>query len=114
MATSWRAGGASDELGAVAEALCRADDLTSLPPLPPEGAAPEGSALLPDEDQPVRARLGVALQMPAGLPAEERGKKLDRLHSLLAPARTQGTANTVVISAIGGATGIGKTALSVH
>ncbi|MFD4525257.1 BTAD domain-containing putative transcriptional regulator [Streptomyces sp. NPDC058470] len=57
--------------------------------------------------------------IPAELPHDTPGfagrtGELDRLHSLLAPAPAQGTANTVVISAIGGAAGIGKTALAVH
>ena len=56
------------------EALRHADDLTGLPPLPAEGAAPEGRPLVPHEEQPVKARLGVRLQVPAELPAEERGK----------------------------------------
>lgn len=38
-----------------------------------EGRAAEGAVLPTDEDQPVRARLGVVLQVPAELPAEERG-----------------------------------------
>ncbi|WP_308311179.1 hypothetical protein, partial [Streptomyces sp. GbtcB6] len=56
--------------------------------------------------------------VPAELPHDTPGfagrtGELGRLHSLLAPAGAPGTANTVVISAIGGAAGIGKTALAV-
>ncbi|MFI8791954.1 BTAD domain-containing putative transcriptional regulator [Streptomyces sp. NPDC055105] len=57
--------------------------------------------------------------VPAELPHDTpgfagRAGELDRLHALLPPAQEQGAAHTVVISAIGGAAGIGKTALAVH
>ncbi|MEV0909136.1 NB-ARC domain-containing protein [Streptomyces hokutonensis] len=57
--------------------------------------------------------------VPAELPHDTPGfagrtGELDRLHSLLAPEQDQGPTNTVVISAIGGSAGIGKTALAVH
>ncbi|MDQ1068682.1 AfsR/SARP family transcriptional regulator [Streptomyces canus] len=57
--------------------------------------------------------------VPAELPHDTpgfagRSGELERLHSLLAPPRAPGPANAVVISAIGGAAGIGKTALAVH
>lgn len=52
-----------------AKALGHADDLTRLAPLPAKGIAPEGCPLLPHEQQPVRARLGVRRQVPTKLPA---------------------------------------------
>ncbi|MFI5549051.1 BTAD domain-containing putative transcriptional regulator [Streptomyces sp. NPDC051738] len=59
--------------------------------------------------------------VPAELPHDAAGfagrtGELARLHALLPPEQEQnhGAANTVVISAIGGAAGIGKTALAVH
>ncbi|MER7196181.1 BTAD domain-containing putative transcriptional regulator [Streptomyces sp. CB01635] len=57
--------------------------------------------------------------VPAELPHNAAGfvgrtGELIRLHALFPPAQEQGPANTVVISAIGGAAGIGKTALAVH
>jgi DNA-binding SARP family transcriptional activator len=90
-----------EELRRVHEAVLHQDDAFLLRPPPPVLSAP-------------RERV-----VPAELPHDTPGfagrtGELDRLHSLLAPARTQGTANTVVISAIGGAAGIGKTALAVH
>ncbi|WP_326585776.1 AfsR/SARP family transcriptional regulator [Streptomyces sp. NBC_00481] len=56
---------------------------------------------------------------PAELPHDAAGfagraEELALLHGLLPPEQGQGPANTVVISAIGGAAGIGKTALAVH
>ncbi|MFF3951541.1 BTAD domain-containing putative transcriptional regulator [Streptomyces sp. NPDC001902] len=58
-------------------------------------------------------------RVPAELPHDARGfsgrsDELAQLHALLPSAQGQGPANTVVISAIGGAAGIGKTALAVH
>lgn len=90
-----------EELRRVHEAVLHQDDAFLLRPPPSALSAPRGSAV------------------PAELPHDTPGfagrtGELDRLHSLLAPARAQGTANTVVISAIGGAAGIGKTALAVH
>ncbi|WP_406218254.1 AfsR/SARP family transcriptional regulator [Streptomyces canus] len=90
-----------EELRRVHEAVLHQDDAFLLRPPPPVLSAPRERAV------------------PAELPHDTAGfagrtGELDRLHSLLAPARTQGTANTVVISAIGGAAGIGKTALAVH
>lgn len=57
--------------------------------------------------------------VPAELPHNAAGfvgrtGELIRLHALFPPEQEQGPANTVVISAIGGAAGIGKTALAVH
>ncbi|MET7861473.1 BTAD domain-containing putative transcriptional regulator [Streptomyces sp. NPDC005318] len=90
-----------EELRRVHEAVLHQDDALLLRPPPPVISTPRESAV------------------PAELPHDTPGfagrtGELDRLHSLLAPARVQGTANTVVISAIGGAAGIGKTALAVH
>lgn len=90
-----------EELRRVHEAVLHQDDAFLLRPPPPVLSTPRESAV------------------PAELPHDTPGfagrtGELDRLHSLLAPARAQGTSNTVVISAIGGAAGIGKTALAVH
>ncbi|MFA3843528.1 AfsR/SARP family transcriptional regulator [Streptomyces aureus] len=57
--------------------------------------------------------------VPAELPHDAPGfagrtGELARLHALLPSEKELGAANTVVISAIGGAAGIGKTALAVH
>ncbi|MFC9454348.1 BTAD domain-containing putative transcriptional regulator [Streptomyces sp. NPDC056983] len=57
--------------------------------------------------------------VPAELPHDASGfvgrtGELIQLHTLFPPEQEQGPANTVVISAIGGAAGIGKTALAVH
>ncbi|MFC9528952.1 BTAD domain-containing putative transcriptional regulator [Streptomyces sp. NPDC056975] len=57
--------------------------------------------------------------VPAELPHDAPGfagrtGELARLHALLPPEQELAAANTVVISAIGGAAGIGKTALAVH
>ncbi|MDV7220134.1 AfsR/SARP family transcriptional regulator [Streptomyces prunicolor] len=85
-----------EELRRVHEAVLHQDDAFLLRPPPSrESAVP---AELPHDTPGFAGRTG----------------ELDRLHSLLVPARAQGTANTVVISAIGGAAGIGKTALAVH
>ncbi|MFE2839636.1 BTAD domain-containing putative transcriptional regulator [Streptomyces mirabilis] len=85
-----------EELRRVHEAVLRQDDVFLLRPPPSRESA-----------------------VPAELPHDTPGfagrtDELDRLHSLLAPVRAHGTANTVVISAIGGTAGIGKTALAVH
>jgi DNA-binding SARP family transcriptional activator len=85
-----------EELRRVHKAVLHQDDAFLLRPPPSrESAVP---AELPNDTPGFAGRTG----------------ELDRLHSLLVPARAQGTANTVVISAIGGAAGIGKTALAVH
>ncbi|MEV0414328.1 AfsR/SARP family transcriptional regulator [Streptomyces sp. NPDC050448] len=63
---------------------------------------------------------GSAPPVPAELPHDASGfagrtGELTRLHALLPPTQGQGgPAGTVVVSAIGGAAGIGKTALAVH
>ncbi|MDQ0910847.1 DNA-binding SARP family transcriptional activator [Streptomyces canus] len=87
-----------EELRRVYEAVLRQDDAFLLPPPP----------------APLGTRDGI---VPAELPHDTpgfagRGSELARLHALLPIDR--GPANTVVISAIGGAAGIGKTALAVH
>ncbi|MFD5124518.1 BTAD domain-containing putative transcriptional regulator [Streptomyces sp. NPDC058385] len=90
-----------EELRRVHDAVLHQDSAFLLRPSPSVLSAPRESAV------------------PAELPHDTPGfagrtGEIDRLHSLLAPARVQGAANTVVISAIGGAAGIGKTALAVH
>ncbi|MFE5003934.1 BTAD domain-containing putative transcriptional regulator [Streptomyces sp. NPDC056696] len=90
-----------EELRRVHDAVLHHDGAFLLRPSPSALSAPRESAVpaeLPHDTPGFAGRVG----------------ELDRLHSLLAPARVQGTANTVVISAIGGAAGIGKTALAVH
>ncbi|MGX1676348.1 BTAD domain-containing putative transcriptional regulator [Streptomyces sp. NPDC055400] len=67
---------------------------------------------------PTRSMLresAVAAELPHDAPGfAGRTGELARLHALLPPEQERGAANTVVISAIGGAAGIGKTALAVH
>ncbi|MFD3927150.1 BTAD domain-containing putative transcriptional regulator [Streptomyces sp. NPDC058614] len=88
-----------EELRRVHEAVLHHDDAFLL--RPPSPAFPRESV--------------VPAELPHDTPGfAGRSGELDRLHALLAPARAPGTANTVVISAIGGAAGIGKTALAVH
>ncbi|WP_405471461.1 AfsR/SARP family transcriptional regulator [Streptomyces canus] len=90
-----------EELRRVHEAVLHQDDAFLLRPPPSVLSTPRERAM--------------SAELPHDTPGfAGRTGELDRLHSLLAPARTPGTANTVVISAIGGAAGIGKTALAVH
>lgn len=90
-----------EELRRVHEAVLHHDDTFLLRP---------PSSVLPTPRESV-----VPAELPHDTPGfAGRSGELDRLHSLLEPARAPGTANTVVISAIGGAAGIGKTALAVH
>ncbi|WP_371598812.1 BTAD domain-containing putative transcriptional regulator [Streptomyces sp. NBC_00564] len=90
-----------EELRRVHEAVLHHDDAFLLRP---------PSSVLPAPRESV-----VPAELPHDTPGfAGRSGELDRLHSLLEPARAPGTANTVVISAIGGAAGIGKTALAVH
>ncbi|MEU6201245.1 BTAD domain-containing putative transcriptional regulator [Streptomyces sp. NPDC047061] len=90
-----------EELRRVHEAVLRQDDTFLLRPPP--------SVL------PASRKSTVPAELPHDTPGfAGRSGELDRLHSLLAPAGAHGTAKTVVISAIGGAAGIGKTALAVH
>ncbi|WP_406458034.1 winged helix-turn-helix domain-containing protein [Streptomyces sp. NBC_01622] len=90
-----------EELRRVHEAVLHQDDAFLLRPSPSVLSTPRESAV------------------PAELPHDTAGfagrtGELARLHALLSPAREGEAANTVVISAIGGAAGIGKTALAVH
>ncbi|MGW1758988.1 AfsR/SARP family transcriptional regulator [Streptomyces mirabilis] len=96
-----------EELRRVYEAVLRQDDARLLGPAapvartlshPPRDSAPSAPAELP------HGAAGFA----------GRTEELAQLHALLPTERSQGAANTVVISAIGGAAGIGKTALAVH
>ncbi|GGQ08268.1 SARP family transcriptional regulator [Streptomyces griseomycini] len=90
-----------EELRRVHEAVLRQDDAFLLPP-PPAPSRP-GAGVVPAE-------------LPHDVPGfAGRTAELARLRTLLPPERDPGDpANTVVISAIGGAAGIGKTALAVH
>ncbi|KKD05543.1 regulator [Streptomyces sp. WM6386] len=95
-----------EELRRVYEAVLRQDDAHLLRPADPPAQTPS------------KPRDG-AVPAPAELPHDAAGfagrtDELARLHTLLPPESGPGTANTVVISAIGGAAGIGKTALAVH
>jgi DNA-binding SARP family transcriptional activator len=90
------------ELRRVHEAVLHQDDTYLLPPAPPPPKPYESTS-----------------PAPAELPHDAAGfagrtGELARLHALLVPEQDQRPANTVVISAIGGAAGIGKTALAVH
>ncbi|GAB2988596.1 BTAD domain-containing putative transcriptional regulator [Streptomyces pseudoechinosporeus] len=127
-----------EELRRVYEAVLRQDDTCLLAPAaPPEqtlsqlvlrnnapAAAPPMRAGSPGRSShrsghPPRDSAPPAPPPPAELPHDAAGfagrtEELARLHALLPPEPGPGPANTVVISAIGGAAGIGKTALAVH
>ncbi|MFF7603540.1 AfsR/SARP family transcriptional regulator [Streptomyces mirabilis] len=95
-----------EELRRVYEAVLHQDDTFLL-----RREAPPAHTLSKPRDSAVPA--------PAELPHNTAGfagrtGELARLHALLPPQQDRGPANTVVISAIGGAAGIGKTALAVH
>ncbi|MFF4258783.1 BTAD domain-containing putative transcriptional regulator [Streptomyces sp. NPDC001663] len=98
-----------EELRRVYEAVLRQDDEHLLrPPAPSVQTVSRPS--LPH---------GPATAAPAELPHDTAGfagrtGELARLHALLPPEQDRGPTNAVVISAIGGAAGIGKTALAVH
>ncbi|MFD8030921.1 BTAD domain-containing putative transcriptional regulator [Streptomyces sp. NPDC059717] len=120
-----------EDLRRVHEAVLRQDDACLLAPAasatPPSSArsvvraAPQAGP----PERPARPPRDSAAPAPAPAPAPAelphdaagfagRAEELARLHALLPTERDQGSANTVVISAIGGAAGIGKTALAVH
>ncbi|MFJ1561859.1 AfsR/SARP family transcriptional regulator [Streptomyces mirabilis] len=107
-----------DELGAlpraelqrVHQAVLRQDDAFLLGPATPPTQTLYSELILRNDP---------AAAVPAELPHDTAGfagrtDELARLHALLPPEQGPGSANTVVISAIGGAAGIGKTALAVH
>ncbi|MGW1030084.1 BTAD domain-containing putative transcriptional regulator [Streptomyces sp. NPDC002577] len=99
-----------EELRRVHEAVLRQDDAHLLAPAT-SPAQTLISKLVPRNDP--------AAVTPAELPHDAAGfagrtGELSRLHALLPSEQGQESANTVVISAIGGAAGIGKTALAVH
>jgi len=119
-----------EELRRVYEAVLRQDDAHLLRPAVPP-AQTLSKVILRDHPAaaaPVRPEApgrsahpprDSAPPPPAELPHDAAGfagrtDELARLHALLPPEQGQGPANTVVISAIGGAAGIGKTALAVH
>ncbi|GAA5029080.1 AfsR/SARP family transcriptional regulator [Streptomyces siamensis] len=93
-----------EELRRVYEAVLHQDNVFLLhppAPSPPTLTSPRASA--------------VPSELPHDVPGfAGRVGELARLHALLPSAQEQGAATTVVISAIGGAAGIGKTALAVH
>ncbi|WP_406122426.1 NB-ARC domain-containing protein [Streptomyces canus] len=98
-----------EELRRVYEAVLRQDDAHLLGPAAP-GVHTHSKIVLRNEP---------ATATPAELPHDTAGfagrtDELARLHALLPPEQDQGPTNTVVISAIGGAAGIGKTALAVR
>ncbi|MGW3247057.1 AfsR/SARP family transcriptional regulator [Streptomyces sp. NPDC001070] len=119
-----------EELRRVYEAVLRQDDACLLGPATP--AAQTLSGPVPRDDpaaaaparpgSPARSAHpshGSAPLAPAELPHGAAGfagrtGELARLHALLPPEHGQEPVSTVVISAIGGAAGIGKTALAVH
>ncbi|WP_351237558.1 BTAD domain-containing putative transcriptional regulator [Streptomyces sp. NPDC002133] len=119
-----------EELRRVYEAVLRQDDAYLLRPAAPRAQSLSKRILRDDPAASVLIRPGPAGQSarpprdstapaPAELPHNTAGfagraGELARLHALLPPEQDRGPANTVVISAIGGAAGIGKTALAVH
>ncbi|MFD3589340.1 BTAD domain-containing putative transcriptional regulator [Streptomyces sp. NPDC058683] len=94
-----------EELRRVYEAVLRQDGTRLLRPaaLPPPAHPPHNSG------PPTPAELPHDVAGFTG-----RADELARLHALLTPEQSPQSTNTVVISAIGGAAGIGKTALAVH
>ncbi|WLW53065.1 AfsR/SARP family transcriptional regulator [Streptomyces sp. YU58] len=104
-----------EELRRVHEAVLRHDDAHLLPPAPPPSPTPPSSPAPPPSPQAPDS----TPREPAELPHDTAGfagrtGELAQLHALLPPEDGPRPANTVVISAIGGAAGIGKTALAVH
>ncbi|MFJ9871383.1 AfsR/SARP family transcriptional regulator [Streptomyces sp. NPDC101165] len=101
-----------EELRRVYEAVLHQDDACLLGPAAPPAQTPSEITLRND---PAEA----APTPPAELPHDAAGfvgrmGELAQLDALLPPEQGPVLANTVVISAIGGAAGIGKTALAVH
>ncbi|MEV0219179.1 BTAD domain-containing putative transcriptional regulator [Streptomyces sp. NPDC050704] len=97
-----------EELRRVYEAVLRQDDAYLLRPATP-----------PPPRRPARPPRDSTPPAPAELPHDAAGftgraGELASLHALLPPEQGRGSTSTVVISAIGGAAGIGKTALAVH
>jgi DNA-binding SARP family transcriptional activator/tetratricopeptide (TPR) repeat protein len=93
-------------------AVLRADPTLNPPPLPPQPTRP------PIADRPVGTAIGTAVRVPAQLPADVaaftgRAGPLAQLDALLHEEDT-GRATAVVLSAIAGTAGVGKTALAVH
>ncbi|NEB40781.1 tetratricopeptide repeat protein [Streptomyces sp. SID14515] len=113
-----------EELRRVHEAVLHQDDaflLGSPARYPPGPTTPHTSTAPTDPSHAgdARTELPHASAVPAELPHDTPGfagrtGELTRLHALLPAAQGPEAANTVVISAIGGAAGIGKTALAVH
>ncbi|MFF8024828.1 BTAD domain-containing putative transcriptional regulator [Streptomyces sp. NPDC007896] len=118
-----------EELRRVYEAVLRQDDAYLLrPAAPPAQTLSELIRNHPATAAPIRPGSPQRSARPAGdsappspaeLPHDAAGfagrtDELARLHALLPPDQGRGPTSTVVISAIGGAAGIGKTALAVH
>ncbi|MGP4044075.1 BTAD domain-containing putative transcriptional regulator [Streptomyces sp. 2A115] len=119
-----------EELRRVYEAVLRQDDACLLGPAVPASQTFSKLILRDDPAAAAPIRPGApqrsahpprdsAPSAPAELPHDAAGfvgrtAQLAQLHALLPPEQDQGPTNTVVISAIGGAAGIGKTALAVH
>ncbi|MEW2404310.1 BTAD domain-containing putative transcriptional regulator [Streptomyces sp. NPDC046862] len=119
-----------EELRRVYEAVLRQDDAYLLAPAAPPSPTPSGHIYRDDPAAAATTRPGPPLRsgppardsgtlVPAELPHAATGfvgrsDELAGLHALLPPDEGQGPTKTVVISAIGGAAGIGKTALAVH
>ncbi|MFJ7078946.1 AfsR/SARP family transcriptional regulator [Streptomyces sp. NPDC098781] len=98
-----------EELRRVYESILRQDDARLLGPVAIPAQAPSERIARNDPGNAV----------PAELPHDASGfvgrtDELTQLHKLLPPDREHASVNTVVISAINGAAGIGKTALAVH
>jgi hypothetical protein len=97
-------------------------DLTTLDPILAAAARSRGNAPRPRQDRDMHE--GIHVAAPPGsvlrqLPADTalftgRDDELDRLLALVERARSEGTPGTVVISAIDGMGGIGKTALAIR
>ncbi|MPY39177.1 tetratricopeptide repeat protein [Streptomyces phyllanthi] len=119
-----------EELRRVYEAVLRHDDASLLGTAAPPAQTLSRPAARGDHAAAEPMRPGApgraahpprdsARPAPAELPHGAAGfagrtEELARLHALLPPEQGRGVANTVVVSAIGGAAGIGKTALAVH
>jgi DNA-binding SARP family transcriptional activator len=107
----------SSELQALYQAILRGERAPSAPP-----ALPRAAADRPATPTGVAGVTGVPVQLPATVPAQlpaavagfaGRADQLARLDKLLANATRRAPA-TVVISAVSGTAGVGKTTLAVH
>jgi DNA-binding SARP family transcriptional activator len=114
MTARYRGGRAADALAAYDALAARLDDELGIDPSPMLRRLRE--AIERGEPEPASARVAAPAITPAQLPADAvgfTGRTVDlaRLDSLFSDGQTR---STVIISAIAGTAGVGKTALAVH